>query len=281
MRVHCKLLEPSLVTAPILDSTWSTLVMSGTLHPPEMFADLLGIANRCAVRHYRSPFPPENKVVLGVAGVSSRFRMRGERMFDAFAQKIEESCGATPGNLAVFFPSYDFMNSVVFHLRKRHLQKRILVESREMNKNERDAVIADLKREGETVLLATLGGSFAEGIDFRDNLLSAVVVAGFPIAPPSVEGDAHRARIATKFGERKAAAYAQTYPAITKVLQAAGRAIRSETDRAAIVLLDERYLLPSVKECMPEDLRPEGCGDLSSSLSSFFAARRQADERVI
>lgn len=280
-RLHCRLLEPGLVTAPILDRTWSTLIMSGTLHPPEMFADLLGIADRCALRRYRSPFPTENRIVLGVAGVSSRFRARGEQTFEAFARRLKEASDATPGNLACFFPSYDFMNSVVFHLRKHALSKRMMIETRDMNKNERDAMIANLRREGNAALLATLGGSFAEGIDFRDNLLSSVVIAGFPIAPPSNEGDAMRARMASKFGEKKAKAYAQTFPAVTKVLQAAGRAIRSETDRAAIILLDERYLLPSIRECMPEDFRPEGCSELITALERFFSRQRQTDEKVI
>ena len=271
-RLTCRLLEPSLVAGPIFDRISSALVMSGTLHPPEMFADILGLADRCALRRYRSPFPSENRLVLVAGDVSSRFRLRGESMYANIARKLVQASEVVPGNLAAFFPSYDFMNGVAFQMRKLESPKRMVSESRELSKNERDAMVMDLRRERDALLMATLGGSFAEGIDFSGNLLSAVVVVGFPLGPPNLESEALRARLQSKHGLQKAMLYSQTYPAISKVLQAAGRAIRSEKDRAAILLLDDRYLLPSVKSSFPDDFRPLPAEDLRASLGSFFSS---------
>ncbi|MGD1060185.1 MAG: ATP-dependent DNA helicase [Methanomassiliicoccales archaeon] len=282
-RLVCRLVDPNLVAGPVFAKLRGSVVMSGTLHPPEMFAELLGLGGRCATREYRSPFPPENRIVLASGDVSSRYRTRGEGTNEAMSMRIQKICASVPGNVAAFFPSYDFLGGVTLHLRKKELGKRILEESRELTKNERDAMLVDLSRERNALLLATIGGSFSEGIDFRDNLLSAVIVAGFPLGPPSLENDLLRAHLAQKFGSRKAVLYSRTYPAISKVLQAAGRAIRSETDRAVIVLLDDRYLLPSIRDCFPEDMRPTGPLGLDSALASFFHAPTtpQADERVI
>lgn len=208
--------------------------------------------------------------MLGVLGVTSRFRERSERMYARIGQSIMEVCSSAPGNVAVFFPSYDFMSSVLFQLRGLDIPKRLIAESQEFTKNERDAILEDLRRSRDAVLMATIGGSFSEGVDFKDNLLSAVVVAGLPLSPPSPELDAMQMRLERRFGARKAKLYAQTYPALSKVLQAAGRAIRGEEDRAAIVLLDERYMLPAIAGAFPGDFRPRTSSDLRAVLDSFF-----------
>jgi Rad3-related DNA helicase len=85
------------------------LLMSGTLHPPEMYADLLGISEDSVCREYANPFPPENRPVLCVRGVSSRYLDRCESSYSRMAAQVGQACRSVPGNLAVFFPSYDFM----------------------------------------------------------------------------------------------------------------------------------------------------------------------------
>jgi DNA excision repair protein ERCC-2 len=268
--LHCRLLDPSLVASPVLEKVHGALLMSGTLHPPEMFAEMLGMQERSACRRYPTPFPSENRVVRAVAGVSSRFQQRSEAMYQSISRRVSEICDHVPGNLAVYFPSYEFMSAVMFQLRSSPLSKTVLMDSKELSKNEREAMVLEMRREGDRALFASIGGSFTEGVDFYDNLLSAVVVVGLPLSPPSEELDALTFRLSERFGVAKAKLYAQTYPAIAKVLQASGRAIRSERDRAAIILLDERYLLPPVSLAMPEEHRPIRSIDLGSELDLFF-----------
>ena len=143
-----------------------------------------------------------------------------------------------------------------------------------MAKAEKEALLLDLVRDRSGLLLATIGGSFAEGVDFRDNLLSAVVVVGLPLSPPSVEGQAIADRLERRLGPVKAIQYTRTYPAVTKVLQAAGRAIRSESDRAAIILLDDRYLTSTIRAAFPADFRMEESQDLRPNWNGSIRSLR-------
>jgi DNA excision repair protein ERCC-2 len=280
-RIVTRFIEPSLVSTAVFDRVRCSLIMSGTLHPPEMFADVLGLSDRCACRRYPSPFPSGNRLVLGVEGVSSKYDLRTDDMFRTMASKIVETCEMTPGNVASFFPSYDFMQRVEPFIREAHMDKRILMERREFGKNEKEAMISDLRRDRNALLMATIGGSFAEGVNFSDNLLSSIVVAGFPFSPPTLEGEVMKARYEKRYGARKAVLYVSTYPAVSRVLQAAGRAIRSEYDRAAMVLLDERYLMPSMQSAFPDDFRIEKAGDLGAKLAQFHANEDEAaDVRI-
>jgi DNA excision repair protein ERCC-2 len=270
--LHCRLLDPSLISSTVLEKVRCALLMSGTLHPPEMFAEMLGIQERSACRRYPSPFPSENRLVLAVPGISSRFQQRSEGMYQSISRHLREICDHVPGNLAAFFPSYEFMSAVMFQLRDSPPSKAVMADSKELSKNEREAMLLEMRREGGRALFCSIGGSFTEGVDFYDNLLSAVVVVGLPLSPPSEELDALTSRLGERFGPSKARLYAQTYPAISKMLQASGRAIRSEKDRAAIVLLDERYLLPPVSTALPEDLRPTRSRELGKELDRFFGS---------
>ena len=269
--LHNRFIEPGLISGPLFEVMRCSLLMSGTLHPPSRFAEALGIADRAVCRQYASPFPPENRLALVVPSVTSRFDRRDDSSYMAFAEVMARACQAVPGNLVAFFPSYDFLGRTEHFLRRMPLTKRTLVERREMAKAEKEGLISELVRERSCLLLATIGGSFAEGVDFRDNLLSAVLVVGLPLAPPSVEGDAIFCRLERRHGPAKAGMYARTYPAVTKVLQAAGRAIRSERDRAAIVLLDDRYLAATVRGAFPSSFRMEESRDLTSELERFYA----------
>jgi len=270
-RIVSKLVDPALISKPIFENVRCGLVMSATLHPPEMFADLLGLQARFACYHYQSPFLDENRLLLNIGGVSSRFRTRSARTYDLIARRIMEICSSTPGNVAAFFPSYDFIAKTESFLKDLKIPKRIIVERREYGKNERNAILANLDRERNALLMATINGSFSEGVDFKDNLLSAVVIIGFPMNPPSPEAEAMRQRMERRFGRKKANLYVNVYPTVSKVLQAAGRAIRSEHDRAAIVMIDDRYFLPATRSAFPEDFQGMGTTEPGHILGSFFS----------
>jgi len=264
--LHARLIDPSAAGREVFRRVRSALIMSGTLHPPSMFADLLGLEG-AVCRAYPSPFPPENRMVVAWGGLSSRFRLRDDALYRTAAERLAAVCSATPGNVAAFFTSYDFLERVRAHLR---VPRTLVVERRGFGKSERDAVVEALFRSSDNLLLATLSGSLYEGVDFRDNALSAVVVVGLPLTPPSRENRAYQERLERLYGPRKAELYASTYPALTKVLQAAGRAIRSERDRAAIILMDDRYLLPSLRASMPADLSIARLRDVQADLGAFF-----------
>lgn len=269
-RLMVSLIDPSLVSSSVLSRVRCSLVMSGTLHPPEMFADVLGMRN-AVCRSYPSPFPEENRMVVAGGKVSSRYRSRGPAMYGMVAEEVARCAERAPGNVAVFFPSYEFLGQVEGVLAGLVVDRTFLVERKEHGKKERETLLGRL-HEGRNMLLGAITGSYSEGIDFRNNLLSMVIVVGLPLSPPSREMEAMLERLDARLGSRRSNLYVQVYPAVAKVLQASGRAIRSETDRAAIVLMDDRYLLPQVRAAFPKDYHIDCSSDVAGKVSEFFSS---------
>src|SRR5205809_1064739 len=269
-----RLLDPSVLSRSVFDRIHASILMSGTLFPAEMYADLLGIAARRRVlRTYASPFPRENRLLLVSPNVTTLFVKRGKEMHDAIAREIGGIAAAVPGNVAAFFPSYELLGEAHGRLRAARIPKMILVERPDWSKTQRDGALEALRlarTEGGALLLGVQGGSLSEGVDYHDNLLAAVIVVGLPLSPPSVEGEALRDYYARKFGFAKGHHYAVVYPAVNRLLQAAGRAIRSERDRAAIVLLEGRSLAPRYARCLPPDFAPARSEGAASEASRFL-----------
>ncbi|MCU0798714.1 MAG: ATP-dependent DNA helicase [Candidatus Thermoplasmatota archaeon] len=275
LRLSYKDLDPSDISAPVLRSCRASIIMSGTLSPPGMFGDVLGVPrDRRMERVYPSPFPRENRLVLLDGSVTTAYTSRNENMFRVTGERVVSLTGRFPGNVAAFFPSYGLMNEV-----KKNLwgcPKKVLVEERQMGRQEKDGIIRELERSkerGGALLLAVMGGSLSEGVDYKDNLLSGVLVIGLPFAPPTLETKALRGLYRGKFGAVKGDEYAYVYPAVNRVLQAAGRSTRSESDRSVIVMMekrlsDERYLKFLPPEAYPRTIpgRP-----LESVIDSFFS----------
>jgi DNA excision repair protein ERCC-2 len=271
-----RLLDPSVLSRSIFDGVHASILMSGTLFPAEMYADLLGIPHgRRVLRTYASPFPRENRLLLVSPHVTTLFVKRGQEMHDSIAREIAGIASAVPGNLAAFFPSYELLEEAHRRIRAARIPKRILVERPQWTKTQRDGALEALRvarLEGAgALLLGVQGGSLSEGVDYHDNLLAAVIVVGLPLSPPSVEGEALRDYYARKFGFAKGHDYAVVYPAVNRLLQAAGRAIRSERDRAAIVLLEGRILEPRYARCLPPDFAPARSELPASDASRFLA----------
>src|SRR5216117_1671313 len=270
-----RLLDPSVLSRAIFDGVHASILMSGTLFPAEMYADLLGISHtRRVLRTYTSPFPRENRLLLVSPNITTLFVKRGREMHDAIAREIGGIASVVPGNVAAFFPSYELLESAHRRLRGIRLPKKILVERPEWSKTQRDGALEALRvaraESGGALLLGVQGGSLSEGVDYQDNLLAAVIVVGLPLSPPSVEGEALRDYYARKFGFAKGHDYAVVYPAVNRLMQAAGRAIRSERDRAAIVLLEGRILEPRYARCLPPDFAPARSEGAASEASRFL-----------
>ena len=212
-------------------------------------------------------------MLLVSPNVTTLFVKRGKEMHDAIAREIGGIAAAVPGNVAAFFPSYELLGEAHGRLRAARIPKMILVERPDWSKTQRDGALEALRlarTEGGALLLGVQGGSLSEGVDYHDNLLAAVIVVGLPLSPPSVEGEALRDYYARKFGFAKGHDYAVVYPAVNRLLQAAGRAIRSERDRAAIVLLEGRILEPRYARCLPPDFAPARSEGAASEASRFL-----------
>lgn len=282
-RISLRFLEPDLVVRNVVQDCQSAVFMSGTLHPPEVFAARMGLTDALC-RSYPSPFDPARRLALVVPDVGTRFRDRCRQTTMEMALRIGELSETIPGNVMVFLPSYTYMSAVLRTLRRLGQRKLLLSERPLMSKGDRDG-LADLLGGGrEVLMLCNIRGSFSEGVDLPAGCLSAVMVAGLPLTPPSLERREMLLRASSRIGERYDL---DVYEALSRVLQACGRAIRREEDRAAVILLDPRYLDEKVRRMLPPDLRFAD-GDPAELLSGFFGASleslwnlQQEGERII
>src|SRR5216117_1276219 len=171
-----RLLDPSVLSRSVFDGVHASILMSGTLFPAEMYADLLGIAARRRVlRTYASPFPRENRLLLVHPHLTTQYARRSEGMHDRIAREIAAIALGAPGNVAAFFPSYEQLGEAHRRILVARLRKRLLVERPEWTKAQRDGALDVLRlarADGGALLLGVQGGSLSEGVDYESNLLA-------------------------------------------------------------------------------------------------------------
>jgi DNA excision repair protein ERCC-2 len=272
LAILCK--DPSQPLGAVLNAAAATVGMSATLSPPEFFRDLLGLdRDRTDVLRLPSPFPRENRAVFIAADVDTSFSARN-RDAPRLAAVVAEVAGACPGNVLALFPSYRFLDSVREHLPSLPA-RRVLRPSDRSTELERVAALDALRDGGPPVLLlAVSGGAFAEGVDYPGEMLSAVVVVS--PALPQVRFEQERMR--RYFEERfdKGFEYAYVVPGMTRVVQSAGRLIRSGSDTGVIVLACRRFLREPYRRYLPADWYGDDPSELLSTAvgkdtASFFA----------
>ena len=257
-RITSHLLDPGLVSGPVLKKCAGSILMSGTLYPPKMYADLLGIGHgKTTSRQYDSPFASQRRPIVVAKDVTTRYQDRSYENTQRIRAHIQALCDSSPGHVAVFTPSYSMLNEYIGEGRFQGVVVRM--EDRTWSKQDVDQlldVLEDSKQAGRRILLAgVFGGRLSEGIDYHNGLLDAVACIGIPNPPPSIHQKALRTYIEERFGRANAWRYASTQPAVNAILQAMGRPIRSIADRALILLLDKRNTDRTYIECYPRDIR--------------------------
>ena len=247
-----KALDPAYVTKDIFDALHSAILVSGTLTPGEMYRDVLGMdPHRTIIREYQSPFQSHNRLNIIVPTVTTRYSHRTPEHFQKIARIIRRILDHIPGNVAVFFPSYDFLSSTLPFLDIS--DRPVFIQRSDMNPSDVAQMLSAFRanKDRRAVLLAVAGGSLSEGVDFPGQDLLGAIIVGIPLAEMNLEIRAMIDYYEKKFGRGWFYAYIQ--PAIAKALQAAGRVIRSENDRGVVVFLDERYTWKNYKKAFPRD----------------------------
>ena len=270
--ILCK--DPSRPLGGVLNAAAATVEMSATLTPPEFYRDLLGLdRDRTDVLRLPSPFPRENRAVLIAADVDTSYSARA-RDVPRLAAVVAEVAAACPGNVLALFPSYRFLDDVRARLPALP-GRRVLRPSDRSTELERSAALGALRDGGAPVLLlAVSGGAFAEGVDYPGEMLSAVVVVS--PALPQVRFEQERMRQYFEDRFEKGFEYAYVVPGMTRVVQSAGRLIRSESDTGVVVLACRRFLREPYRRYLPADWYGEDPSELLSTsvgadTAAFFA----------
>ncbi|MFL2969135.1 MAG: ATP-dependent DNA helicase [Candidatus Poseidoniaceae archaeon] len=283
-RIVSHLLDAGLVAGPIFERTAGSILMSGTLDPPHMFADLLGLEkSERGESIHPSPFAKERRPIVVASDVTTLYRERGADNTQKIREHIYRLVQNTPGNVAIFVPSYSILNEIFETIHIPGVKK--MVETRTWTKKDIGALMVDLEEApkiGRPILLAgVFNGKLSEGIDYAGGILDAVGCVGIPNAPPSVFQKSLGGYIKDKFGPSNHWRYANSQPAINSILQAMGRPIRAMGDRALIVLLDRRNAERTYSMCYPADIRmnqvsnADGTGRFAKRF--FSKVKREAD----
>lgn len=243
-------LDPSLVTRDMIQESYSTLIMSGTLNPVEMYRDLLGFPENTVLADYKSPFRQENQLTLIVPRTTTKFTERRESQFREMGKICSDIVNAVPGNSAVFFPSYEIRDKVNEYFMPQ-CTKTIFLEEPGMSKAEKKDLLENFKKYVLTgsVLLGAVSGSFSEGIDLPGDFLKGVVIVGIPLRKPDLETQKLIEYYDDKFG--KGWEYGYSLPAMQRCFQGAGRCIRTEDDKGVIVFLDKRFIWDTYYKVFP------------------------------
>ena len=276
-RVTTHLLDPGVVSGPIFEQSPGSILMSGTLFPPEMYVDILRIPeNRSICKNYPSGFPLGNRPVMIASDVTTKYSER-ERSMSSILEHIKSVIENTEGNVAIFAPSYSMLDTIYDHFKDNWNSKtgRLIKEEQRMSKRGVEGLISRLyqyKDMGGSALFGVLSGKLSEGVDYSDNVLSALVCVGLPLPPPSARQDALLEYYTKKFDRNRAWKYASLQPAVNSILQALGRPIRKKEDRAIIVLLEKRLLENRVSRCMPvmQKMQTSNPSRTAERVNSFF-----------
>jgi DNA excision repair protein ERCC-2 len=260
-------LDVSEFSRKVLNEASSAVLMSGTLLPLNMYSDVLGVKN-ATLKEYNSPFPKENRLNLFVTKTTTRYTDRNEEQYNEIASVINSSVVNIPGNVIVFFPSFELLETISPKIK---VARQIFKQEREQSLEEKESMLHKFKLAGNSfgaILLAVSGGTIAEGMDFPGDHLIGTIIVGVPFARVNPVTKELIKFYDDKF--RKGWDYAYNAPAISKAVQASGRVIRTETDKGVCVFLDTRFSEPKFRNFYPSGMTFTKTLDPQKEIVEFF-----------
>ena len=246
--------HPAGVLSEVYKILRSVVFFSATLMPAPYYKEFLGAAEEDLMAGLPSPFDPANRLILIDDSVALTYQYRDANV-GPVAERIHAAVHVRPGSYFIFFPSFTYMHKVAEQYRTDYPEDEMLEQEAGMKEEARREFLSRMQDDGTLRLVfAVLGGVFSESVDLAgDRLIGAVIVT---VGLPQIgfERDQIRTQMDARSGE--GFAYAYSYPGMGKVLQAAGRVIRTEEDKGLILLIDERYRSTAYQKLLPDDWFP-------------------------
>jgi DNA excision repair protein ERCC-2 len=244
----------NVVPAPHLKPRWaaahSVTLFSATLQPTDYYQDLLGLPDDTVALEVPSPFGPEQLSVKLADEVSTRWADRAASV-SPIVGLIAAQYDAAPGNYLAFFSSFDYLQQAAEALAAAQPHIPQWRQARAMDEPAREAFLARFTHAGQGIGFAVLGGAFGEGIDLPGRRLVGAFIATLGMPPWNPVNEQFKARMDSLFGPERGHDYTYLCPGVQKVVQAAGRVIRSADDRGVVWLIDDRYRRPKVRRLLP------------------------------
>lgn len=276
IRLLC--IDPAANLSESLALCRSAVFFSATLLPVNYYKELL-TGNRDEYAVYApSPFDPEKRLLVVGSDVTSRYDRRNEKEYEKIASYIIRTVSVRSGNYICFFPSYAYLKKVEPYLCGRDY--RIITQSQNMPENEREKFLREFDQPAGGVLLGlcVMGGVFAEGIDLAHEKLIGVFVVGTGL--PMINDESELTKEYFAEDGKPGFDYAYRFPGMNKVMQAAGRVIRTDTDCGIIELLDDRFLQPSYRALFPQEWENFEITDINgiAGLTESFWKQREKEK---
>ena len=251
-KTSCVLCVRNVIPAPFLAPRYAaartTVMFSGTLSPHHFYRDTLGLAEDTSWLDVEGPFRAEQLQVRVAGNVSTRWRDR-DRSLEPIVELIARQYTAQPGNYLGFLSSFEYLQRVVALMRERNPDVPVWAQEPGMDEAARDAFLARFRGTDQGVGFAVLGGAFSEGVDLVGQQLIGAFIATLGLPQMNEVNEQMRRRMEARFGSGYE--YMYLYPGLQKVVQAAGRVIRTEHDEGVVHLIDDRYRRPEVRRLLP------------------------------
>ncbi|VYU59483.1 ATP-dependent DNA helicase [Clostridium tertium] len=246
VKVKLFCVNPSKNLSKIIQGSHSTTVFSATLTPIKYYIDVLGGDDKSYRMKLPSPFKKEHLKVYSNP-LNMRFSQR-ENNIDKLCRIINRFKEEESGNYMVFLPSYQYLNKMYSRYCELYGDKNTICQNEVLKEEERVEFLNNFKDDSEVLAFCVIGGVFSEGIDLPGKRLIGCIIVGVGFPRISNEGD-----IIRDYYEENGFDYAYIYPGINKIMQAAGRVIRTEEDKGRILLIDDRYSTIKYKSLLPAE----------------------------
>ena len=279
VRLFC--VNPAKCLQEFLDKGNSAVFFSATLLPIRYYKTLLSTSKEDYAIYAKSPFDPANRRILLGMDVSTKYTRRGSEMYRRYAEYLIQAAKARQGNYLAFFPSYRFMEKVyeefILMLGERAAGEtgriEYIMQSQYMTEEAREIFLENFEesREQSLVGFCVMGGIFSEGIDLAEDKLIGALIVGTGL--PQVCRERELLKMYFDAQGLRGFDYAYLYPGMNKVLQSAGRVIRTDSDKGIILLLDERFRDGRYQETFPREWADYGMcriEDVSEKIREFW-----------
>lgn len=282
LRLLC--LDPGPILSSLLTDFDRIIAFSATLKPFDFYRNMIGFAeDQCQFAEFISPFPREHKKIVLIPQVATSYRERDQH-YARIAEVIKRSIPLALGHYLAFFPGYGFLAAVRQHLENELGSFQLIEQKAAMSPSEIDQILSQIHLDSQpSLILAVQGGSLAEGIDLKGRGLKGVFVVGPGLPGFSPEKKLMEEYFESRYG--KGHDYTYTFPGMAKSVQAAGRVVRSPTERGLIVLMDRRFLQEKYYQAMPSDWFQSHPKELVSSqilqdIAEFWSCDRVRSNQV-
>jgi Rad3-related DNA helicase len=249
---------PAPFLAPRFAAAHSCTLFSATLSPAHYYADLLGLPEQTPWIDVESPFSAAQLQVQAVSNLSTRFAHR-EYSLAPIAALMARQFAARPGNYLAFFSSYAYLRLVLDEFSAAHPQIPIWEQSRQMDEGQRQAFLDRFSSTSQGIGFAVLGGAFGEGIDLPGERLIGAFIATLGLPQINPVNEEIKQRMQGMFGNHLGYDYTYLYPGLQKVVQAAGRVIRTQDDQGVVYLIDDRFNQPAIRRLLPTWWQVDRC----------------------